>query len=64
MSMKNLKMGTDVEVPSTDSLDGGFKLPSGLYKMVIDVAYNEETDSGATAVHLHFKGSPHDWSSR
>ena len=57
MSLKNLSMGTDVEKPSTDNLGGGFKLKSGLYKMVIDVAYTSESTGGAQAINIHFKSA-------
>lgn len=57
MSLKKLSMGADVEKPSTDNLGGGFALKSGLYKMVIDVAYTSTSKGGAEAINIHFKSA-------
>lgn len=57
MSLKNLALGDDVERPSTDNLGGGFKASSGLYPMIVDVAYAEKTDKGSQAIHIHFKSA-------
>jgi len=55
--MKDLAMGADVEAPSTDTLGGGFSVKSGLYKMVIDVAYKGKSAGGATSINLHLKSA-------
>jgi hypothetical protein len=57
MSLKNLAVGSDVEAPSTDNLGGGFTVNSGLYKMLIDVAYETKSAGGAIGIVLHLKSA-------
>lgn len=57
MSLKNVAVGNDVEAPSTDNLGGGFTLNSGLYKMLIDVAYETKSAGGAIGVVFHLKSA-------
>jgi len=62
MSLKHLKIDSDIEDTNTDVLPGsGFTLDTGLYEMVIDVGFMDTSDSGAEALKLHLKmtdGSP------
>jgi hypothetical protein len=62
MSLKHLKIADNVEETKTDVLPGSnFTAETGLYPMIIDVAYMDISDSGAEAMKLHLKmadGSP------
>jgi hypothetical protein len=57
MSLKNLKMGDEIERPSTDTLGGSFNPDSGLYPMIIDVAYQSKSKGGAQAINIHLKSA-------
>lgn len=48
---------SDVEVSSTDTLGGNALPKTGLYKMVIDVAYTGKSTGGATHVTINFKSA-------
>lgn len=58
MSLDNLKIDADVvneqeRMPSGS--DGSWLLDSGVYPMVIDVAFYTTADSGAVALNVHYK---------
>lgn len=56
MSLDNLKIDSDVEIPKADTLPGsGYTLDTGLYPMIIDLAYMKKSSGGAQAVVFHFK---------
>lgn len=48
-------LDSDVETPSADTLGGDFTMNTGLYPMVIDVAYLEKSSTGAEGLKLHLK---------
>lgn len=57
MSMKGLSIDTDVESSDQDVIpgEGGYTLPTGVYPMVVDVAYMGKSAKGAVSLNLHLK---------
>lgn len=55
MSINSLVRDKDVEVTNEDTLGGGFILDTGLYPMIIDVAYLGKSRNGAISLNLHLK---------
>jgi len=54
IELNNLKLGDDVENQDEDYVPGGdFSLPTGVYPMLIDMAYLGESKSGAMNVTVH-----------
>ena len=57
MTLDLLKIDSDVENTNADVRPGGFTLPTGLYPMVVEVAYMSKANSGAIALRVHFKAA-------
>lgn len=56
MSLKDLTLDADVADVKSDVLPGtGYTLDTGMYNMIIDVAYIDTSDKGAVAMKLHLK---------
>jgi len=56
MSIDQLSIGTDVEDSNTDTLGGGvFTQDTGLYPMIVDMAYLGKSAGGAMSLNLHMK---------
>lgn len=56
MSIAELQLGANVEVPDEDVIaTGGFTLKTGLYPMVIDNAFIEVKPTGAWMMNVHLK---------
>lgn len=56
MSLQDLTLDTDVQEVKSDVLPGaGYTLDTGMYDMIIDVAYMDTSDKGALAMKLHLK---------
>lgn len=55
MSIKGLKIDSDIHNESPDTLGGGFTLNTNLYPMKVDLAFTTESSKGATGVVVHFK---------
>jgi len=57
MSFENLGIGADIEKEDTDVIRGKgcYAIDTGLYPMIIDVAYLEKSKGGALGLNLHLK---------
>lgn len=55
MSIQGLAVDSDVESTNTDTLGGTFIKPTGLYPMIVDMAYLGKSSKGAMSLNLHLK---------
>jgi len=55
MSIQGLAIDSDVESTNTDTLGGSFIKPTGLYPVMVDMAYLSKSVGGAMALNLHLK---------
>jgi hypothetical protein len=55
MSIQGLAIDSDVESTNTDTLGGSFVKTTGLYPVVVDMAYLGKSAKGAMSLNLHMK---------
>lgn len=60
-SLSNLMQEADVTTDESDSLGGVYVVDSGTYPVVIDIAYIDKSQGGATSLNLHFKGQSNEF---
>jgi hypothetical protein len=55
MSIQGLAIDSDIESTNTDTLGGGFVKTTGLYPVIVDMAYLGKSAKGAMSLNLHLK---------
>lgn len=55
MSIQGLAIDSDIESTNTDTLGGSFIKPTGLYPVIVDMAYLAKSAGGAMSLNLHMK---------